>query len=302
MNRIGFIGVGAMGHWMVKRLLDHQLNVTVFDSNPEALEPFLNQPIGVARSVTELGENCNIVILMLPDSQIVKDVILGNGGLITSLSKESIIIDMGSSYPVETQKIATILRKETLRFVDAPVSGGVRKAISGELTVMVGAEEADYDEIEPILKYLGTNIRWVGQSGSGHALKSINNYLSASSMYATAEAMVLLKKMDIELNTALEIINESTGQSHSTSYKYPTFILPRTFNSNFSLKLLLKDIKMAKSLANDVHMPMLLGSSLVEIYEAAHLMGGEDQDHTEIIKFLEQLAKQNLFEGEKSDE
>ncbi|PES95264.1 hypothetical protein CN510_15985 [Priestia megaterium] len=297
MKKVGFIGVGAMGHWMVNRLLDQGTDLTIYDSNIHALQPFEESSAKIANSVSEVGEASDVVILMLPNSSIVSKVITGEEGLKNSLKKNSIIIDMSSSYPFETQKMKAFLEKHDIRMIDAPVSGGVRGAKSGKLTIMVGAERQDYLEIEPLLKCMGSQIKLIGDTGSGHALKAINNYLSASSMYATAEAMILVKKLGIDPEVALEIINESTGQSYSTKMKYPNYVLPRKFESNFSMRLLLKDIKMAKSMASDAHIPMLLGSTLIEIYEAAYLMGGDEQDHTEIIKFLEQLSHQELSKG-----
>src|SRR5699024_3374270 len=220
----------------------------------------------------------------------------GEEGLANSLNAGSVLIDMSSSYPLSTQKMETVLAERGIKFFDAPVSGGVKKAKEGTLTVMVGGEESYFEKIKLLLEPIGSNIKYIGKVGSGHSLKAINNYLSASSMYATAEAMMLAQKMGIKLDVALDTINESTGSSHSTSFKYPTYVLPKTYNSHFSLRLHLKDIKITKNLASDLNMPMLLGSSLVEVYEAANRLGGDDQDHTEIIRFLESIAGEELDE------
>jgi 3-hydroxyisobutyrate dehydrogenase-like beta-hydroxyacid dehydrogenase len=298
VEKIGFIGIGAMGHSMVKQLLDHEKDLVIFDSNKMVLQAFENTNAQIATSVTEVGELSDVVILMLPNSSIVNEVIAGEDGLKSAMKTNTIIIDMSSSYPLETKKMNTLLEKNTIRMIDAPVSGGVIGAENGTLTIMVGADtQEDYLEVEPVLKCMGSKINLIGNTGSGHALKAINNYLSASTMYATAEAMILAKKSGIDPEIALETFNESTGQSWSTKWKYPKFVLPRKFNSNFPLSLLLKDIKMAKSMATDMQMPMLLGSTLVEIYEAANLMGGDEQDHTEIIKFLEGISQEQLTKG-----
>src|SRR5699024_9471072 len=159
---------------------------------------------------------------------------------------------------------------------------------------MVGGSEEDFKEIHDLLSILGSKISLIGDTGSGHALKAINNYLSAASMYATAEALILAQKLGINSEVAIEAINTSTGKSHSSQFKYPTYVLPREFTSNFSLDLQLKDIVMAKKLATDVHMPMLLGAPLIEIYESAVSLGGEGQDHTEIIKFIEAISHEQL--------
>ncbi|GAA0325269.1 NAD(P)-dependent oxidoreductase [Oceanobacillus sp. FSL W7-1293] len=294
MKKVGFIGVGAMGHWMVKNLVGHVESLIIFDANKKALKMFEHEHIDLANSIAEVGEKSDLVILMLPNSTIVQDVVLGEGGLINSLRENALIIDMSSSYTFETTKMKALLDKKGIRLLDAPVSGGVPKAKSGELTIMVGGDKDDLQEANEVIRHLGTQIKLIGKTGTGHALKAINNYLAAATMYATAEALMLAKKVGIAPETALESINTSTGRSHSSEFKYPTYVLPREFVSNFSLGLQLKDINMAKDMASDVHMPMLLGSSLIEIYEAASITGGDKQDHTEIIKFLERISEEKL--------
>ncbi|MEW9677223.1 NAD(P)-dependent oxidoreductase [Lentibacillus sp. L22] len=294
MKKVGFIGVGVMGHWMVNRLIEHGKDLIIYDSNRNALQPFEKSNANIANSITEVGEVSDIVILMLPDSSIVNEVITNDNGLIHSMEKNTIIIDMSSSYAFETQKMKAFLNKSNIRMVDAPVSGGVNGAKNGTLTIMVGGDKDDYREIESLLNCMGSQIKLIGDNGAGHALKAINNYLSATSMYATAEAMILAEKLGVDPEIAIETINQCTGQSFSTHVKYPNYVLSRKFESNFSMHLLLKDIKMAKAMASDSQMPMLLGSTVVEIYEAAYLMGRDEQDHTEIIKFLEQLTNEKL--------
>lgn len=294
MHKVGFIGIGAMGRWMVKNLINEEIDLVIYDVNAEALEEFKNEEVKLATSISEVGAHSDVVILMLPNSKIVRNVVFDNEGLKESMKEDSIIIDMSSSYALETKKMKALLSDWSIRLIDAPVSGGVPKAKSGELTIMVGGAEEDFKEVSYIFNILGTQISLIGDIGSGHALKAINNYLSAASMYATAEALMLAKRLGISPEIAIEAINTSTGKSHSSQFKYPTYVLPRDFTSNFSLDLQLKDIVMAKNLATDVHLPMLLGSPLIEIFESAVSMGGVGQDHTEIIKFLEAVSKEQL--------
>lgn len=160
---------------------------------------------------------------------------------------------------------------------------------------MVGGSRKDFEAVLPVLQCLGKKVTLVGTTGAGHALKAINNYLSAASLYATTEAMVLAKTLGLDLKVALENINSSSGQSYSTHYKFPTFVLPRRFDSGFSLKLLLKDVKMVTALAEDNRVPVFLASAVEQVYEAAALMGEGQQDHTEIVKFLETITHQVLI-------
>ncbi|MFC4801665.1 NAD(P)-dependent oxidoreductase [Neobacillus sp. GCM10023253] len=296
--KIGFIGIGKMGRWMSENLLDAGYCLTVYDTNVEAMKPLQEKGAIVATSILELGKQNDIVITMLPNSSVVEAILAGTDGLFHSMKSGGIIIDMSSSYVFSTRKLAEEAKNFGLTLIDAPVSGGVKGAKAGTLTIMVGAEEKDYSKVQPILECLGKAINLVGQTGAGHALKAVNNYLSAASLYASCEAMILLSKLGIDLNVALDTINTSSGQSFSTHYKLPTFILSETYNSGFSLDLLLKDVGMVNNIAKDTKVPVLLASLIEQVYEGAARMGEPDQDHTEIIKFLEKISNERLHKKE----
>lgn len=296
MLNIGFIGIGQMGRWMAQHLLESGYRLTVFDTDQEATRPLEEKGALVASTLEALGQNNEIVITMLPNSKIVESVVNGAGGLLSSMKSGGIIIDMSSSYVLSTKRLAQECTDKRLTLIDAPVSGGVKGAKEATLTIMVGGRKEDYMKVQPILQCMGKTINLVGETGAGHALKAINNYLSAASLYATTEAMILAKKLGIDLQVALETINQSSGQSFSTHYKFPTFVLPRSFNSGFSLDLLLKDVKMVTSLASDIKIPVLLAVIVQKIYEAASSTGEKNQDHTEIVKFLEKLSNLRLGE------
>ncbi len=291
MDKIGFIGIGRMGRWMAKHLLSAGYSVTVYDKNYEAMKLLKEDGAILANSVTELGAKNRIVILMLPNSDAVESVVTTDG-LFSSMSKKSIVIDMSSSYVFSTRRLEQKAKSNGIILMDAPVSGGVNGAKKGNLTIMVGGDKENYELLLPIFKCMGKTIRLVGRTGSGHALKAINNYLSATSLYATTEAMMIAKKLGLDLSVALETINESSGKSYSTEYKFPTFVLPRSFASGFSLELLLKDVKMVTSIAQDINVPILLAAVVEQIYQSAYTLRGKDQDHTEIVKFLERMAQE----------
>lgn len=292
--RVGFIGVGQMGKWMAEHLLNAGYEVTIFDKNPDEVPGLQEKGARAASSVSELGRENNFVITMLPNSTVVEEVVAGVDGLFSAMMPGGVIIDMSSSYVLSTRRLAEDAKLKKLAFLDAPVSGGVKGAREGTLTIMVGGNPDDFQTVLPILQHIGKKITLVGQTGAGHALKALNNYLSAASLYATTEAMVLAKTLGLDLNVALESINTSSGQSYSTHYKFPNFVLPRTFDSGFSLELLLKDVKMATSLARDNKVPVFLASAVEQIYEAALRSGDPNLDHTEVVKFLEGITHQVL--------
>jgi 3-hydroxyisobutyrate dehydrogenase-like beta-hydroxyacid dehydrogenase len=294
MASVGLIGIGQMGRWMAAHILEAGYQLTVYDTNKEATDVMKESGGLVAPSIQELGQQCDIVITMLPNSKIVETVVAGEAGLLSSMSPGGMIIDMSSSYVLSTKQLAEQVAAAGLTLIDAPVSGGVKGAKEGTLTIMVGGKKEDYSRALPILQCLGKAINLVGEVGAGHALKAINNYLSAASLYATTEAMMLASKLGLDLGVALQTINQSSGQSFSTHYKFPTFVLPNTFNSGFSLDLLLKDVKMVTTIAQDTKVPVLLAAVVEQIYEAASLTGEKNQDHTEIVKFLEKLSDSSL--------
>lgn len=296
MASIGFIGIGKMGSWMAQHLLGAGHEVKVFDTNREAAQSL--EPFGatVADSIRDIGEHGEYVITMLPNSAIVESVVAGENGLIASMKPGGLIIDMSSSYVLSTQKLAKQCAEHQLTLIDAPVSGGVVGAKNATLTIMVGGDEADYERALPLLSLMGKNVSLVGDTGIGHGLKAINNFLSATSLYATTEAMILAKRLGMDLSKALEAINTSSGQSFSTHFKFPKFIMPRTFDSGFSLDLMLKDIRLVTAYAKDTHTPVFVASTVEQIYEAASNAGEAGQDHTEIVKFLENMIQLQLNE------
>lgn len=291
MDRIGFIGVGQMGRWMTEHLLEKGYQVSVYDKDEKASANLTKHGARVSASVGELGRDSDVVITMLPNSQIVESVLEDQGGLLENMKPGSIIADMSSSYVFSTRRLATKALVQGITLIDAPVSGGVKGAKEATLTIMVGGSEEAYQRVLPILQCLGRAINRVGDSGAGHALKALNNFLSAASLYATTEAMVLAKSLGLDLTAALETINKSSGQSFSTHYKFPSFVIPRRFNSGFALELLLKDVKMVTSIARDSGVPVLLAGLVEQVYQAAQLSSeNKKPDHTEVAKYLEKLT------------
>lgn len=292
---IGFVGVGQMGCWMAGHLLRNSYAVKVYDQNPEAGLPLQEEGARVCTSVREAAEESDVVITMLPSSAVVEAVAEGPDGLFAVMQKGSFILDMSSSYVLSTRRLAVVAAEKGIAYLDAPVSGGVKGAREGTLTIMVGGSKEEFATVLPILQCMGKTINHVGEVGAGHALKALNNFLSAASLWATTEAMVLAKSLGLDLSLALETINQSSGQSFSTHYKFPSFVLPRTFNSGFSLELLLKDVRMVTAMAKDQHIPVPLAGLVEQLYETARLSLDEEKpDHTEVVKFLEGVTRREL--------
>ena len=244
-QRLGFVGLGNMGAPMARHLAAAGFQVVAADSNPAALERFCAAvPCERAASLADLGRACRLVITMLPDGAAVRQVLLGDAGVAAGLAPGSVVLDMSSAEPVATRALAAKLADAAVSLVDAPVSGGVKRAVEGTLAIMAGGEPAAIARCATVFAALGTVFR-TGASGSGHAVKALNNYLSAVALAATAEAMMAGGKFGIDPALMLEILNHSTGRNTATEQKYPAYVLPRSFNSGFALGLMAKDLRIA---------------------------------------------------------
>lgn len=235
--------------------------------------------------------------MILPNSKIVNDVVRQILSLSISEERnhnETFILDMSSSFPPDTQANARKANEIGIHFLDAPVSGGVKKAVSGELTIMVGGDEDAFHRQLSILQTFGKNIFYLGESGSGHLVKFLNNYLSAVHMLATSEAVRIIANFGINPQAAIDVFNRSSGRSGSTEYKFPEFVLRETYNSGFSLDLLAKDIDITRQLLEKTGDATLLVKLISDTYHAASRSLRVNADHTEIFRYVSAYI-QNKF-------
>ena len=285
--RIGFIGIGAMGAPMAARLVRAGRTVAVFDAKPGAAERFAADSGAVAaRSVTELMQHAELVITMLRTSNDVKDVLLG-GGAASALAPGSTVIDMTSGSPELTKVIAENLASRGIAMLDAPVSGGIKGARDGALTVMVGGSKSELERWLPVLKVFGSQIFHVGPIGAGQAIKALNNLVSAAGLTAAAEAVLIGKRFGLDPVQMIDIFNVSSGRNHSTENKFKNAILPGTYAGGFAFDLMLKDISIAVDLAEQTGTPAELGHACVAMWERAKRVLSPGADSTEIARWLE---------------
>ncbi len=288
---IGFIGLGMMGLPMVERLLQAGYTVSSWDINEINL--MKAQQLGSSRSSSprELAQECPVVITMLPSSKEVETVVLGRHGLYEGVCKGSVLIDMSTSFPPSTKEIAQRLAKQDASMLDAPVAGGVIGAKQGALCIMVGGEEQVYQGCLPLFKVFGDKIFYLGTSGSGHTMKIVSNYLAALSVVATSEAFALAVKAGLQANTVSEVLKISSGRNYSTEFKFPRYVLPRTFDDGFRLDLYVKDLNLAHEMAELFEVPMPISDTVRTIYQRAQEIGLGPQSHTNIVKMIEDDAK-----------
>ncbi|HTQ99513.1 MAG TPA: NAD(P)-dependent oxidoreductase [Candidatus Acidoferrum sp.] len=289
---IGFVGLGNMGYPMALNLAKAGFKLAVADLNQDAVKKFCAEAEGAVAPTTlaELGQRSRVVITMLPDGKAVRKVLLGADGIVGGLQRDALLIDMSSSSPVDTRELARELKARQIDLIDAPVSGGVVKAVSGGLAIMAGGEPDAIAAVEGVFAPLGKVFR-TGASGSGHAMKAINNFLSATTLAITSEALIAGTKFGLDPNTMVDIINASTGRSNSSEHKFPTFVLPRKFNSGFFLGLMAKDLRFAKALSDAVDAPNIFVNAISKLYDEAEQEFGPLADNIEIHRYLELLDR-----------
>jgi len=289
-DKIGFIGLGAMGSRMAMNLINDGFEVTVYDIRTEATKLLLSKGAKTAKNPREASENSDIVILSLPSPSKVIDVVMGKNGVLEGLKEGGIIIDTSTIDPHSTKKIATTIKEKGIGMIDAPVSGGTLGAENGTLSIMVGGEEKILNTCMDVLKVIGKNIYHVGEIGSGQVFKLINNMLVGINLIAVSEALVLAQKAGVNLNTLYEVIKTSSGNSWAFEIKAPS-MLKKEFQPGFKIWLQHKDLGLAMDMASSYGVPTPLLAYSYEIFKSAKALGLEDLDHSAIIRFAEKISE-----------
>jgi 3-hydroxyisobutyrate dehydrogenase len=291
---IGFVGIGKMGWPMARRLAGAGYRLVVADAARQRVEAFLAEArAGAAGSLAALGRESDIVITMLPDGKAVRAVLCGGDGaagdcILAGIRQGALVIDMSSSSPVGTRALEPLLAARGAGLLDAPVSGGVKRAI-GTLAIMAGGDAALLERARPVLATMGRDIFHTGPLGSGHAMKALNNYVSAAGLVAAAEAVRMGARFGLDPARMVDILNASTGRNNSTENKFKQFILPRSFASGFSLALMAKDLRTALELAGATHTEAPLAERCAALWNDAAARLEADADHPAIMRYLELL-------------
>ena len=284
--RVGFIGLGMMGRPMAANLDKAGYSVQSFDLNGT----------GSCSSARAAATGADVLITMVPGSKAVRKAVLA---ALPGLRSGAIVIDMSSSAPLDTKKLSSILRKKNISLLDAPVSGGVKKAADGTLAIMAGGAAAHIERVRPLLEKLGARIFLTGPLGSGHAMKALNNYVSAAGLAATAEALVVGERFGLDPATVTDILNASTGRNNTTEVKVKQFMLSGAFNSGFSVGLMAKDLATAAELADAMGARADFAHRCAELWQqAAHHLGA-GADHTAMYKYLQDLKRPSAAAGRK---
>ncbi len=289
-ERTGFIGLGRMGLPMARRLAQIGHRVVAFDLSAAALAAAGSFGAEVASDPFAVAQRCATVITMLPAIDDVRAVVLGaaQDGLISGLRPGNLIIDMSSSRPQGTVDLGEILAAAGIGFIDAPVSGGVRRAETGELSIMAGGPESLVERALPLLRCMGRNIYRTGSLGTGQAMKALNNMVSAAGLISALEAILIGRRFGLDPELMVDILNASTGRNNSTENKLKQFVLSGRYDSGFDLDLMVKDLRAAISLAEDLRVASVVGHSTLREAEAAAMVLGRGADHTAFARYLDE--------------
>ncbi|MEQ5837913.1 NAD(P)-dependent oxidoreductase [Paraburkholderia acidicola] len=294
-TRVSFVGLGAMGWPMAANLVKAGYNVYVFDVSPDATRRFESEVGGRAcTSLPGLGAAADVVITMLPTSKIVREVLLDEHGIAQTLRAGAVVIDMSSGVPGETVQIARDLAAKGIDLVDAPVSGGTRRAVTGELAIIVGGDEDVIDRVTPVLEAMGRSITRMGPVGSGQAMKALNNLALGGSFLIALEALLVGKKFGLDPALIVDVLNASSGMNYNTQTKFKQFLLSGTYAAGFSLDLLVKDIGIAVRLADELDADVPIASACKAIWTDALETLGTGHDHTEIARVVAQAIGVNF--------
>ncbi len=288
-KRIGFIGLGIMGKPMARNLLKAGYPLTVYSRGRSAVEALMADGATGTFSPQEVAARSEVVITMVTDTPDVRQVILGDNGVLTGVQASGVIIDMSTISPTATREIAEVAITKGVHFLDAPVSGGEGGAIAGTLSIMVGGEAEVFDSCLPIFQAMGKNIIHIGGTGTGQLTKLCNQIAVAVTNLAMSEALVFAAKAGVDLEKMHRAISGGAAGSWQLSNLAPR-IFQRDFAPGFMVKLQQKDLRLVLQEADRLQLALPATSLVHSLFNALETKGAENEGTQALIKVLEQLA------------
>ena len=288
IKQVGFIGIGNMGWPMAANLVKAGFDVTVCDARPGHAANFAAEVGGkAAASAVEAATGMDAVITIVPTSKQVGEVA---AQIVPVLAKGAMVIDMTSGQPGKTREIAAELAERGVAMIDAPVSGGVPRAKTGELAIMVGGADADLDRADAVLKAMGTSIHRCGGIGAGQAMKALNNLVSAGGFLMGIEALLIGQRFGLDTAKMVDVLNASSGMTNSSQKKFKQYVLNRSFEDGFGLELMVKDLGIALEVGRDTSTPTPFSALCREMWASALNALGPGHNHTAVTLLSEKLA------------
>jgi 4-hydroxybutyrate dehydrogenase/sulfolactaldehyde 3-reductase len=290
MEKIGFLGIGTMGGPMARNILKKGYAVKAYDLNPAAIEAHVAAGGTSATSLAELGAACDIVITMLPDGPDVEKAVLGEGGLAHSMRPGSVLIDMSTIDPAVSRRVGAALAGKDIGMVDSPVGKTQDHAIAGTLTLMVGGPGELVERVRPVLMCMGSDLFHCGDLGMGEALKLTNNFLAATILSATTEALVMGAKAGLTLELMTSVMKTTMAWNNQFAIALPKKGLSGDFSPGFMVKLGQKDQRLAVGMAKALGVDTPVGQAAFDVLSQALNSGFADLDVTSVLRFREEQA------------
>ena len=287
--KIGFIGLGIMGKPMAKNLLKAGHELLVFDIVKENVDYIVEAGAKAAASSKEVAKECKLIITMLPNSPHVKTVVMGKDGVLEGATEGSILVDMSSIAPAESQEIEKACAAKGVKMIDAPVSGGEPKAVDGTLSIMVGGDKAVFDEVYDILLKMGASAVHCGEIGAGNTTKLANQIIVALNIAAVSEAFMLSTKAGVDPIKVFDAIKGGLAGSTVMNAKVP-MITEGNFKPGFKIDLHIKDLSNALDTGHNVGAPLPLTAAVMEMLQLLHADGHGQCDHSGIAMYYEKLT------------
>jgi len=288
--KIGFIGLGNMGNPMSTNLIKAGYELGVYDLDNNQVMKL--EALG-AKSMNSAGDAAyfgDIVFTSLPNPKIVTDIYLGTGGIVESAKPGTILVDLSTVTPQTEKNIYEAANERNIYMLDAPVSGGVKGATNGKLSIMVGGDKEVFDKIKEVLRVLGEKIYYLGEIGSGQALKLVNQLIFGTNVVALCEAFTLGVKAGMSPDVLYEVLSESAANSYAMQTRYKNFIAKGNFNPGFSIDLMAKDMGLAIQMAKENGSAAVIGNMAEEIYKISQYIGNGSLDISGVINYYEKIA------------
>jgi 3-hydroxyisobutyrate dehydrogenase len=296
-GKIGFVGIGTMGGPMATNLAKAGYKVLAYDIDPKRSAALAaTREIEIAASLVEVGANSAAVITMLPEGKHVREAVCGNSDsfnecIAATLKPGSLLIDMSSSSPLGTRDLGKLLEQRGVKLIDAPVSNGLKGAIAATLAIMVGGDKALFEQCRPLFEKMGKQIFYAGPLGAGHAMKALNNYVSAAGLVAACEAVLAAQRFGLDPSVAVDILNASSGMNNTTKNKVKQHMLSGGYGAGFITGLMAKDVRTALEVVQAMQVAPLLAQPCTDILNRMENELGAASDHTEMFRFLETVSK-----------
>lgn len=289
VEKLGQIGIGAIGRPIAENFLQKGVPLVVYDIKERVREEMRAQGAEVTQSSAEVAKKSQIILLLVNNSNDVKNVLFGQDGLLKGASKGTIVVDMTTSEPKFSKKWARRLLTKGIEYLDAPLTGGVLGAKTSQLLIMVGGKREIYERCLPVFSIISKRAIFMGETGRGHLMKLIHNQLSHATFLAACEAVTLGERLGLSMNDMMEVFNLGNARSYATEIRFPKFIIPGTYNMGGTFFTTYKDISIVRKLGNKAGLRLPINDATYRYWKYPVDKGEGEEDWSRIISKMKDI-------------